>query len=404
MRSGKLRILFVSHEASRSGAPMMLLHVVSGMRGCGEVDFEVALWRGGELESDFAAVGPAHVIQRDRPKALRRLGLARLTAGVRDGLLRRRFAGFDLIYLNSVASLPFLDWLGPADLPVVLHAHELDSQVEATVGREGLEPHRPRLTRVVACSRAVRKLLVELVERLGFEPGCVDVVHEFIDADALAGRGDLDAGALRRELGLPPGAFVVGGAGQISFRKGPDLFVQLAAEVRRREPATPVHFVWVGHVQNQSVASLAKLAANALGVADRVHFVGQKRDPFTAFRSFDLFAMVSREDPFPLVTMEAGALGIPVLCFAGAGGTPELLRGDAGVVVPYLDVGAMAEEVIRLLRDSAFRTRMGHALRERVLREHNITVGVNSVLASIRRAAGEVDPANAALPAMSPGR
>ena len=62
----------------------------------------------------------------------------------------------------------------------------------------------------------------------------------------------------------------------------------------------------------------------------------------------DLLALTSREDPCPLVNMEAMESGLPVVAFDGAGGAPEVL-GDAGVCVPYLDVAAMAAAVRELL-------------------------------------------------------
>jgi glycosyltransferase involved in cell wall biosynthesis len=63
------------------------------------------------------------------------------------------------------------------------------------------------------------------------------------------------------------------------------------------------------------------------------------------FREFDILLLPSREDPFPLVCLEAGLLGKPVICFEKAGGIPELLEDGGGRVVPYLDIDAMAEAV-----------------------------------------------------------
>ena len=60
----------------------------------------------------------------------------------------------------------------------------------------------------------------------------------------------------------------------------------------------------------------------------------------------DAFCMLSREDPMPLIAIEAGAIGLPVVCFALAGGTPDWLGASGGGrVVPYLDVRRAAQAI-----------------------------------------------------------
>jgi glycosyltransferase involved in cell wall biosynthesis len=62
--------------------------------------------------------------------------------------------------------------------------------------------------------------------------------------------------------------------------------------------------------------------------------------------------MTSREDPFPLVCIEVGKSGIPIICFEKATGIQEVLVTGGGFVVPYLDVVAMAEKIVLYYYDS----------------------------------------------------
>ena len=55
--------------------------------------------------------------------------------------------------------------------------------------------------------------------------------------------------------------------------------------------------------------------------------------------------MTSREDPFPLVCIEAAHFSVPILCFDGATGTQEMLVQGGGSVVPYMDIQSMAERI-----------------------------------------------------------
>jgi glycosyltransferase involved in cell wall biosynthesis len=95
------------------------------------------------------------------------------------------------------------------------------------------------------------------------------------------------------------------------------------------------------------------------GVSDSVQWTGEVANPLDYFACFDAFALVSREDPFPLVCLEAALLEKPVICFAGAGGAPELVEEDSGFVVPYLDLNAMADKLLLLSENEELRRKMG---------------------------------------------
>jgi glycosyltransferase involved in cell wall biosynthesis len=64
--------------------------------------------------------------------------------------------------------------------------------------------------------------------------------------------------------------------------------------------------------------------------------------------------------------MEAMSFGLPVIAFADAGGAPELIEDDAGIVVPHLDVESMAAAIIRLAEEPSVRLKLGKRAREKV--------------------------------------
>jgi glycosyltransferase involved in cell wall biosynthesis len=152
---------------------------------------------------------------------------------------------------------------------------------------------------------------------------------------------------------------VVGGSGSETWRKGKDLFVQLAALLRRRDPTRSFWFVWVGWEGDEEDQRQLKHDVEQAGVSDAFLWTGEVPNPLDYFACFDAFALVSREDPFPLVCLEAALLEKPILCFAGAGGTPELVEEDGGFVVPYLDLSAMADKLLLLGGDESLRRKMG---------------------------------------------
>ncbi|HYF45500.1 MAG TPA: glycosyltransferase family 4 protein, partial [Acidimicrobiales bacterium] len=175
-------------------------------------------------------------------------------------------------------------------------------------------------------------------------------------------------------------ALVVGAAGLTHWRKAPDLFVQVARLVRDRWTADrPVHFLWVGgEAGGPELEPILYDRAHA-GLDEVVHFVGHQADPQPWLAAFDLLVLPAREDAFPLVCLEAAAEGVPIVCFDN-GGMPEFVGdGECGAVVPYPDVGAMADVVVELLVDDDRRARLGARAAERSVAEHDVDVGARGI-------------------------
>lgn len=386
------RVAFVTYEASRTGSPLLLLRLLRWLRAESAVDAEVLCWHGGPLVEHLAEVADVRVLApADRRTVLeavavgaRELGLGALGQRLDDlrlaaGLRGRR--GADLIYLNGVPSFVALAHLGADDRPVVGHVHEL----EFALGRSlppGTDALLQRPDRYVAVSAAVAD---NLVDHHGVERARVTVHHGFVDDDPMPPADSTDR--LRRRLGIPDDAPVVGAVGDMIWRKGPDLFLAVAAALAGSDIDRPApHFVWVGGgpgrgVWEDTVADLAQR-----GLADRVHLVGEQEHPTDWHRLFDVLVLTSREDPFPLVALEAAQLGRPIVAFE-LGGVPELLvppgEAPAGVLAPALDVEAMAGAVAALLAEPAEAAAMGDAGAARVADHHVTSVAAPRLLAEI---------------------
>ena len=95
--------------------------------------------------------------------------------------------------------------------------------------------------------------------------------------------------------------------------------------------------------------------------------------------------LVSREESFSLACLEAAALGKPIICFDKGGSMHELVENDAGYVVPYLNIHAMAEKIIELARQPDLKKRLGAKAREKVFQRHEISIAVPSILGVIKR-------------------
>lgn len=384
-----MKILFIGHEASRSGAPILLLHLMKWLAAHSEVSMRVLLGNGGPLVRDFEAIAPTTVLREilDLPEGIRG-SVPVVSRAVRKSKLLamgRSFRAFapDLIYVNTAVTRDALEMLGDIDAPVVLHVHELEVSLKIYSGEANTRYLLGRSDGIIAVSEAVRE---NLVASYGVSNDDVDLVHEFIPTVLdLAGDHEVRRARLCAKLGLDPGVQIVGGAGTISLRKGTDLFVLLAREILSRDPESQTHFLWVGGELDSFAAEWFLGDVRKAGLSDRVHFIGSVDDPESYIDLFDVFAMVSREDPYPLVMLEAAAAGKPIVCFAGAGGTPEFVEADSGSIVPYMDIAAMAGQVTTLLQDDQLRARMGESARLKVRTRHDIDTVAPKILAIINR-------------------
>ena len=122
-----------------------------------------------------------------------------------------------------------------------------------------------------------------------------------------------------------------------------------------------------------------------LGLRDRVHFLGVRRDVGDVLRAADVFCMTSLSEAASLTVLEAMASSTPVV-LTHVGGNPELVRpGDEGLLVPRGDDEATAEALDRLLADREEAARMGRAGRRRVEAEFDLQRTVEAYLQLYRR-------------------
>jgi len=367
-------ILFVSHDAFRAGAQIALLNILTSLRTQRPDDLRVLLLGGGELVAEYERLALTYrldtPVPRDGPVArmIRRFRVMPWSPGGRIPSELRR-APVDVVYLNTVAVAHLAKELKTAwRAPVLLQMRELEMSVQAYCGSDRLRSALEHIDGCIVGTRAVERLLTE---RYGVPRERVNRVSLEIVLPTPGKASSLEARlALRAELGLPREAFVVGACGTLNWWKAPELFVLAAKEFCTRRPNACVRFVWVGgHPESAPYARLQH-DVDRLGLNATVSFVGAQVDPHRYFSIFDSFLLTSREDTYPFACIEAAALGVPIVCFDGSGGTPEFVETDAGFVVPYLDLAAVVERLAILMDDPELRCRLGRQAAQKARARH----------------------------------
>lgn len=380
------RILFISHDSGRTGAPIGLLAFMRWLRANTNCEIGTLLRASGPLEASFRELGPATTLGASllaRTRTGRRLRRF-LPRSFREetGKIRGMFArgSYDLIYSNTMTNGKILEILAPFGAPVVTHVHELDYWIWRS-GKENLRQVLAHTTAFIAVSQAV---LENLVRNHGVPEEKISVIYEHI-RELPSVPTTAEKTSARRALGIPAGALVVGGCGAEHWRKGRDLVPQLLAVLQRQSPGRKVHFVWVGRSGTKEEEFALRHDLRVAGLEEQFHSSGEVENPFKLFSAMDVFALLSREDPYPLACLEVAATETPVVCFADAGGMPEFVRDGCGFAARYLDVNAMARDIIRLADDPELARDCGRRARAKVARENTLAATAPQLQNVIRK-------------------
>jgi glycosyltransferase involved in cell wall biosynthesis len=386
------KILFVGHEATRTGAPIVLLNLLRWLRANASIEFRLLLLAGGELESEFAKLSKVSVLSSAAAvkdniimKGLRHYGFRRSNSDKYLARLKRELIaeGVDLIYLNTAANGDVVAPLAEIGCPVITHVHELEYTLGYGIRRERVRLTIEKTSHYIAVSESVRK---NLIENHSIPKDKIDLVYGFIPVRmANTERKTAARARVRRELGVSDDDFIVGACGVPSWRKGADLFVQLASIMSRRRVDRPVWFVWLGSPIDRDVYHQLCYDIKLLGLENSVKLIGSREDAVRYISAFDVFVLTSREDPFPLVCLEAASMEVPIVYFDKAGGVCELVGDDSGFIVPYLDLLSMADKVSTLLNSEELRSRYGRRAAQKTRQLYDVNIGAPRIFEIIRR-------------------
>ena len=364
------RVLFISHYCGRNGAPLILLRLLQWIKTHTNITIQILLRTPGELQSDFESIGLARLVPRlPRIPAsiLRRLFGQSAVNAIEDALLRREVRRLNptLIYSNTITNTRELFALAPLKIPTLCHVHEM-AWICSEFGPHEQIATVPLINRFVAVAPAVRD---HLVTGMGVNPELIEMVNEFPWS---LPSPPLEMTELRktvhRELAIDEDTFVVGACGTIDWRKGADLFIAVA----RALPETArFRFIWIGGPVTGKFFEQLQHDISSSGLSKSVSFLGPCTTPQKYYAAMDCFLLTSREDPCPLVMLEAASYRLPIVCFHGSGGAQEFVGDDAGIAVPYLDTAEMAEALIALSKSPEVRERFGAVASKRVQARHD---------------------------------
>jgi glycosyltransferase involved in cell wall biosynthesis len=353
-------ILMVSHEASRSGAPILALNLTQEFAK--RYNIVVLLLGDGPLLDSFQQAGAA-VLSVNSLK-----GIPNFCSITVDQLCESYKFKFALV--NSIESRLVIPALGNKFIPTISLIHEFAACY-----------NRPYDVFKIAALWSTELVFSANITLESAATECPELSnrssHILPQGRSILPKSELSATQLQQEeenlgeairpKGTADNAIVVLGAGYVNFRKGVDIFIECAARVLRSPGGDKCRFVWIGQgydpINDAGYSVYLADQIRRCNLQDHVIFLGETASIETAYKEADLLLLSSRLDPLPNVAIDAMEHKIPVLCFDKTTGIADFLVSSQlqnYCVADYLDSVDMANKILTLANSQELRTHVAN--------------------------------------------
>jgi glycosyltransferase involved in cell wall biosynthesis len=327
------KIIYVCHDAHLHGAQLLSLNIAKTLKLNFKYDVHFILKSGGELEPEYAKYATVYNLERDY-RTLKEKGMLFVqlyNLGIREAICNTVVSGdvAKLLYDNGIRTISLVH-----EMPGIINQLGIEDNVRL------LAEYSYKIIFPSDFVRAKLKTITKIDDKkTEILPQGLYKFNRYKERKPEASRN------LRKTLGLSRDAKIVLGVGFGDYRKGIDLFIEAARIVKK--VSSDVYFLWVGNIHS----GIMKKIDHEVKTNKNILLHNSVKDTSLFYAGADIYLLTSREDPFPTVVLEAMDAGLPVIGFCGAGGFGDIVNENTGTLVPYLDVTAMAREVINLLND-----------------------------------------------------
>lgn len=342
------KIFVVSHESTLTGAPILLLDLLKILNERFEIKFTIIVIRDGELTKEFSKLGRVYVIKgRDYGKSrniiIRFLELIKSRIILISALLS--VFNYPLIFYNTITNGHINKYLKFLKKPTIIYVHELSSITKFYDFDKYIKPMLSDRYFYIYPSNEVKKYLHD---NLKIEYKRLFILNYYVPDLLQPNLEKIDAKSNRTE---DIRKLKVCGIGVASPRKGTDLFINVASIINKFNKE--ISFCWIGGCASVELESEYRTLLIKNNLNDVVEFTGklQPIDAKNKLSESDILFLSSREDPYPLVVLEAAMLGIPSIVFKESGGISDFVTSECGWVVNDFNLNVVSELINGLACD-----------------------------------------------------
>lgn len=347
----KNTIVFVSHESSATGAPLLGYSIID------------------ELNNKFNII---HIIINKKQETLHQVFIDNCCIAI-DNIEQNPFlyAKYLIKYLNndmkiscvlsnSVVCRPVLQAAYELKLPTLTLVHEFSDYTRPLGSMRQIVEYSDN---VVVPATIIKESMYEDIlamssaKRLQDIPNNIHVLPQGKLPYIPDSHGENDSiEQLKKKFGMDDGKEykLIVGSGWVQIRKGVDLFVATAKKIKKSYKGN-CKFVWVGEgydpLADFTFGIWLQREIKYSGLGDDFIFLDHQKNLDNIFMLADLFCLTSRMDPFPNVIIDALSHDLPIACFEHTTGSSEFLLNNAAdcIVANHLDTDDLAKGIVKLL-------------------------------------------------------
>ncbi len=325
------RILFLCPRPNLGGASQVLLNLLNASRDLRWFEAVFVFDETGPLLLEYSQHGSVFIFPLEKKAVIRKMG-RRLALPTYD-YLRYLYVQWIIrtqkpryLYLNSLTLKPTSKAAPASTIPLILHAHVMDTLVVSSFPESWARNAFRRTSQLIACAKAV----ADSYERtFGFPPHRTAVVYGPVSAERLFGEVARSSPAVRSDNGV----IVMGVVANLSYLKAPDLLIEAFLIVRNQYQLGKKNILkWLGAPAHadpyfQSIEQLV----NRHGLAGEISFLPASEQTAAFYASIDIFVLPSRMEGFPLTILEAMLFGKPMVAM-DVGGVREVVNSETGML------------------------------------------------------------------------
>lgn len=384
----KKKVMVIGHEASLSGAPVLLLNLFRLLVKREIVEVQFVIRRGGPLVKEYEKIGPVIVLKQpnygeEKSFFLHLVHFVQNKIKLVIVLIKAFWC--DYFFFNTVVNGKLLRWLHFHKKPVITYVHELEKVIDLYIKQKDAVLPLNGSDIILFPSDVTKKLLMNKyhipeprLKRLAY-------YFPFAESEYESGKAFDFRLSFRQRFGVKETEFLVGAVGTVSERKGVDLFIETCEKVISHNPL--IKFVWIGSFESdkrelefRNLIKEKQLDANLI-------FTGGLSYDIYNFSPLDVFFLSSKEDTYPLVVLEAAIMKVPTICFSGSGGIIEFIEDEVGWLINDFSTGDAANKIIELQKEKKTVQLYGNSAFNRVISLHcnpeKIIEQFNSAIADV---------------------
>ncbi|MBA5791192.1 glycosyltransferase family 4 protein [Flavobacterium sp. xlx-214] len=330
------KILFVLHEDSQSGAPKALLSFLTFLKLKYPTEFIIdvfVLHSIGGIEKELKSVAN-NFYKKTRKKTF--FGKMFKSANY-DTLKLQLLNKYDLIYGNTIVTLKEISKIKKKynNVKTIMYVHESQYLCSLYLEKEEATEQFKYVDKILSVAHFSAN---NLIKKYGVSNEKISIIRPTINKETPESNNPIKANYTNYDL-------ILANIGHPNLTKGTDLIPQIANILRVRNPHLKFKILVVGVLNNNEYLKAIKLDIDKLNLDDYIELIPHTPVPQNYMDISNGYLIMSREDSFTLMGIQAALFNKPIVTFNKNTGLTEVLDETCTFQADYLNIQQFVEQI-----------------------------------------------------------